>query len=1647
MAFEPIAIVGRGCALPGALDPDIFWRGIAAGRTGFSQPSAEQFRAPTPLVPHGGGDLPLTGTGGYVHGFDDVFDPEGFQLPAEDVRGLDTSMQWVLHSARAALTEAGGDGGPFVPGGARTGLVLGVLSCPTPSMTRYAEEIWLSSAPRDLKSAVSGPSEAATDPRHRFMAGLSAQLVARALGLAEGYGVEAACASSLYAIKLACDRLHDGTADLMLAGACNGTDALLVHMAFQAVSALSPSGRSRPFHKDANGLVPAQGAAVVALMRLSQALDEGVPVLGVIRGVGLSNDGRAGSLLTPDSDGQVRAMRQAYELAGVSPDSVSFVECHATGTALGDSAEVRSMQRVFTGAHELAIGSAKANVGHSFAAAGLVGLLKMLGALNTGVRPPTPGLDEPAEALAGSGLRVVTEPELWPGPRRGAVSSFGFGGNNAHLVVDAWQPGVSDAPVPPPPARKARGPVAIVSIGARVGQGDSLEDFRRSLFTASPSRGPRKAVEAVLDGLRFPPRDMASALGQQTLLLEAAREAAAHLDLPRERTSVLVGMGVDPDAARWSTQERIRSWTGAGAWAEEDRERAADAVSAPLDAAGVLGTIPNIVVNRVNAQLDVAGPSYAVLAEEASGVVALEQAARALRRGEIDAAVVGAVDLSCEPVHEAAAAALGLTEPPGDAAVVFVLKRAEDARRDNDPVIALLDDPDDDDPDGDAPNSGPGDGAETAEGSAADGPDLLFGPEGFDTAALFGAAHAARALVDVAAAALALRHQARPLADGPAAPALDARTALVRVRSMAGSGREVRLRADKAVPWLASPPPRPHVYSGPDRAGVVKAAEAGTESDTGPARLVVLAADEEQLAHRRARAVRWLTGRALPPAGVAFREEPVTGGIAFVYSGGISAYPDMGRDLLLAFPEESRQLTGQAGLVRSAAEWAYEAGTERGTVSVERQILGTGMLSCVHTLVSRQTLGLAPDVVLGYSAGESTALFALGVWPEDIADYVREMSEVGLWTREIAGEFRAVGRVRERAGVTASGWATYIVGAGEREAREAVADEPAVHLVSVNAPRSVVVGGEPSGCERVLARLPSAYAVRVPYELAVHVPEANEIRDMWRQLHHRTTEPLPGVRFYTCGAATSYEPTREACANALTSQAMATMDFAGTVEQAWQDGARIFVEHGPRRLCSDWISATLGDRTHVAVALDNRLGGELSGAALAVAELMAAGVPVDADAFFGRHAEDGVAGRAPARTATFPAHCPVVVLPERSGEPALPGPSFDRAQLEYAATGRLSTLFGPLFAEQDGYRRQTRMPSPPMLLVDRVTGIDAEPATMGTGTIWTETDVRATDWYTDYAGRMAASLMMEAGQADLLLISYLGADLLSRGERVYRLLGCEVTLHGPLARAGERLRFEITIDGHAEHGGMRLFFFHFDGYVGDDLRMTVRSGQAGFFTDEELAGSEGVLFNPSSHVPVERRVDPPLLAAARSFGPEQIRAFADGRPVDCFGPAWSATSAHVLTPRIGNGQLLLIDEVTDFDPRGGPWGRGWIRARRAISPDDWFFPSHFHNDPCMPGTLMFEGCFQAMSFYLTALGTTVDRDGWRFEPVPHRAYRMHCRGQVTPSARELTYEVLVKEVHTGPEPLLVADLLCTVDGLKSFHAPDVALRLVPDSPR
>ncbi len=1652
--FAPIAIVGYACILPGANTPDALWRIVATGTDAVTRATAARWGVDPArflidaAAAAAGREGAVSDRGGFVSGFDALFDPTGFRLDAAMVATLDPLTQWLLHTGREALGGAGRDERPQAY--RRGGAIVGNLGYPTRGLVAAAAAI---------RNGTPHPR-----PLDRFSTGLPVQHLAAALDLTDGgFALDAACASSLYALKLACDRLHDGAVDFMLAGAVNAIDNLTLFAGFTALGALSPTGRSRPFHREADGLLPAEGAVLFVLKRLDDAIAAGDPIRAVIRGIGLANDGRGRGFLVPSVAGQVMALRAAYAAAGIAPSAISLLECHATGTQRGDATELESTGIVYAGQRDVPIGSLKSNFGHLVTASGGAGLVKVVEAMRHAVRPPTLWADDPAPAVAQSPFRLLAANEPWAcaGPRIAGISSFGFGGNDAHLIVQEWTGAERFAmPVATPPAPPGEHPsVALVALAVRAADGTTTANFREHLLEGQRrgdvSGAPAAAIDLPAEAIRIPPNDLRDTLPQHLFALRVALDAVSEIScLPNERTSVFIGMQCDAEATRALFRWR-RPDLGATSC---DRESG----TGHIGSATVLGAMPNMPANRINALLDLRGPSFTVFAEELSGHHALALARRALACGEIDAAIVGAVDLACEPTHAAAVRAL-LPETfhrPGDGAVAFVLKRTDDAHRDGDTILATIGERDD----------------------AAD----AWDPVSERTRATFGHVHAAGGLLDVAAAALALRDGfLPPSVAGDATPTVPwTGTSERRVRvargGIGGETASVVLCADAAStpqPWFASAPPRVRCYGAPTLALLRDTVRAGRTLPPGagvPAVRLALVATADALHATHVAALAFLAGdpeRTPPPPGVSFGIGETPGELAFVFTGASAAYAGMGRDLLLGLPQLARAFRAKHPGIAIDAGWIY---ADRAVVGDGQRLVATTSLTQIHARLLRDVLGIEPHAALGLSSGETNALFAFDAWT-DMAGLFRDIFASGMYNRDLGGEHTVAREYWKTQGIAGDAWATWHAAAPSDRVAAAVAAEPGTNVSIVNTPGSVVFAGEARACERVAARLGAGTCTPIDVQLACHTPAIAAYAPIWHALHARPTTAPAGVRFYANAHNAAYPLTSQSVADALTAQAIASIDFPRTIRQAWDDGVRTFVELGPRDHCRRAIAETLGARPHLAVALDRFGASSLTTTLHAAAALFARGIPLAYDRLEHLVASAEPHEQPPAAFA-MPAHPPSVArsTPHRESVATMPpapvlavpepfapiaralavsggerGLRFTREQLLTLASGRISDVLGPVFARQDDFARQVRMPEPPLLLADRITGLVSAPGHIGTGTLWSETDVRPDSWYL-HGGRMPVSVTIESGQADLLLISWLGADFRNEGERVYRLLGCELEFLGDLPEVGDTLSYDIHVDGNANLGPIRMFFFHYDCTIAGAVRVRVRNGQAGFFTDGDLADSGGILWSPTDDGAGPDRTHPSapprVVPRASHFDAEAIAKFCAGDIFGAFGPGFERAASHTRTPLVPVAARNLFREVTHFDPHGGPWGRGYLRAEQPVTPEDWFFAGHFKNDPCMPGTLMLDAAAQTLAFFMTASGFTLDRDGWRFAPALNEVFSLRCRGQVRPQAKTIVYEVFVHEIEDGPNPIIRADFLATVDGLKAFHGRKIALRLVHDWP-
>ena len=435
-----VAIVGMACVYPGAEGLGQFWANVVAGRDAVGPVPNSRWRTePYPDAP--------ADRGGFIPPV--PFDALAYGIPPAALASIEPVKLLALEVAARALDDAGYATRPFdrsrasVIFGAAAGGDLSAAYGLRTTLPGYLEPDAGGAVPAALDEFLPGLAEDS-------FPGVLGNVIAGRLGLGGvNYAVDAAGASSLAALDLACKELAAGTSDVVLCGGADTRGGIHDYEMFASAHALSPSGRGATFDAAADGIALGEGVGCVVLKRLADAERDGDRVYAVVKGIGGASDGRSpGLTAAPRAEGQRLALERAYAMAGVSPAEVGLVEAHGTGTVAGDRAELATLTAVFTAAGAApggcAVGSVKAQIGHSRCAAGLAGLIKVACALHTGTRPGTIHLTEPNAYWdpATSPFTFTTgQARPWADPaarRHAGVSAFGFGGSNFHAVLSGY---------------------------------------------------------------------------------------------------------------------------------------------------------------------------------------------------------------------------------------------------------------------------------------------------------------------------------------------------------------------------------------------------------------------------------------------------------------------------------------------------------------------------------------------------------------------------------------------------------------------------------------------------------------------------------------------------------------------------------------------------------------------------------------------------------------------------------------------------------------------------------------------------------------------------------------------------------------------------------------------------------------------------------------------------------------------------------------------------------------------------------------------------------------------------------------------------------------------------------------------------------
>lgn len=738
---QPLAIVGMSCRLPGGDGLEQFWDSLVAGKSSIRRfPEERLDRRLYYDSEKGVRGKTYTDLGGFVA--ERELDWSLLGISREEARQWDPCHLNLCEVAARALMHAGYQRealahrktGVFV--GHSGGSTLGGELAYRTLAEDYVRELESVLANQSLdsqaicKELLSRLQEGR--PRReggypRVDASYAAALISRTLGLnGNSISIDAACASSLVALALAANSLQAGESDMALVGGAsfNKADSLVLFSHAQSCSAEG----SRPFDEQANGLIGSEGYVVLVVKTLAQAEKDGDEIEAVIRGIGISSDGRGRSLWAPRKEGQYKAIERAYS-SSVRPDSVQLIEAHATSTQVGDATEMEALS-AFYSQHiakdrRIPVGSVKSNIGHTLETAGLAGLLKSVLAIQHRAIPPSIGVERLSSSIPWEEipLYVPTSCEGWDSdsgnPRRAAVNAFGIGGLNVHVVVDEFVPNHEPKDSVSPHNAAAQGSTSRIAV---VGRGLVLPTARNlGELDEPPCRQEPASPLARIEGFEYdwrkhkvPPKQIAHANPLQFMLLDAAQQAFQDAGLEegsfdRQRAAVVVGSPFGGD---------FGNALFAGLRLPEFRDRLARILTAMrvdgrqideivaayekaflnkhpalLDETGSFTS--STLASRLSKTFDLMGGAMAVDAGDCSGLAAVSSAMQLLNSGTVDlvlcAAAHSALDAAAvENLQQLGRFPASSQPVVGEGVVLLLLQREETALQEKRQIQTLL---------------------------------------------------------------------------------------------------------------------------------------------------------------------------------------------------------------------------------------------------------------------------------------------------------------------------------------------------------------------------------------------------------------------------------------------------------------------------------------------------------------------------------------------------------------------------------------------------------------------------------------------------------------------------------------------------------------------------------------------------------------------------------------------------------------------------------------------------------------------------------------------------------------------------------------------------------------------------------------------
>ncbi|MCP4297067.1 MAG: PfaB family protein [Proteobacteria bacterium] len=1771
--MKKVAIIGMSCLFPGAISPQEFYQNLLDHKDSTSQATSQQMGLDPDIYyskNKGTPDRYYNLKGGYIKDFQ--FDAKGYDLKTEDLNTLDDLDKWSLYVAKEALKDAGYLTKKEVL--RHCGLLLGNLSFPTKNSNKSYLPLYNKLVESTLQQlpgleTLNFPDGSTTGNRHHFDHQPD-ELVSRALSLGgPTFRMDAACATSLYSIKLACDYLNSNKADLMLAGAVSAGDPFFINMGFSTFQAFPENGISAPFDENSKGLFAGEGAGLVVLKRYDDAVRDNDQIYASISGIGLSNDGSGKFILNPDSKGQIKALERAYADSKISPSEVSYLECHATGTPVGDKVELATIENFFseTGTPPL-LGSVKSNVGHLLTAAGITSIIKTVMSMTHKRIPASIKISSPQCSPENTiGKEQILRKNIdWPqgGTRQiAAVNSFGFGGTNAHLILEREEtPSHKDNDQETAPTGKV--PLSIIGMEARFGDIHNLREYeqtihqRRVLLTDIPEgrwKGlesqllnnfpgafPKKA--ALMNTFEFdffkykiPPSEKDPLITQQLLMLDVAELAIEDSKINKgANTAVIIAMERDNSIHQMRGRIELEGLikqaikdSGLGLTPELELELIAlakDSIQNPVGMNQFTSFIGNLIASRISARWDFSGPSFTISSGENSAYQALEIAQMMLVNDEVESVVIGSVDLAGN-LEEFLDNKNKNEAFRGEGAGALVLSRKDRSEglqsyatldelkitpskincSVNEPLSKFL--------------------RQKKNSISEIGYIEISGSNGWNQVELdniskninenksvaigsiqhqIGHCGVASGIAGMIKTILCLDHRYIPgssfnhsdvdISDSPLyqMPYSKAwhvnqreqqRQALVYGIDPKGSDAFLLLSENRSTntrPGIAEPlrkfvlilineHSQGNLIARLDKLQheISKCEDIhqfatdcykifNNSSDEYTLALVGNSKDkllmEIQSALSRLPACFLNNSEWKTPIGSYFTPHPLgkQGKTAFVYPGAFTSYIGMERDLFHIFPQLFEHIPSYTSspenmfcdkMVHPRSFQKLSAATlkdldqtlMRDTIAM----FETGINSTIlNTLVLRDIFKIYPHAAFGYSMGEVSMMFALNVWP-DTDEMSGDVHSGPLFNQRIAGPMNLA---RESWGLPAwekgnenPVWAAYNLKSKASDIRNEIKNFKRVFLIIINTPEESVIAGYPEDCKALIEKL-KCQATAVHIGDIVHCDLVKSEYDLVKNLNTLPIQNIPETTLYaTTDGQQITNITSEQLGKNIAEMYCKTADFSTLIQNVHKDGARIFIEMGPRGASAGMIETVLKGKEHTTVTLHRKGGDQYQNVLRAIAKLCSHRISMDLSAIFQRSTGSSEQRKKFVKTQSLCGTNTAEIILKKENKNRFSANDktilYNEQDITEFSCGSITKCFGKRYDVYDG-RKSPRTPNGDLQLISRVLELKGTPGDhKQASSLVSEFDVPDDSWYylqNSHPGMPYSILMEIALQPCGFLSTYMGCTLIYPDvELNFRNLDSTAKLLDIPDLRGKTITATSKLTTTAASAQTIIVIF--------DYTLSVEGNQFyegntcfGYFSTKALKeqvgldkGDKALPWYQSEKTDVSRLIEYDFRTTShRSL-------FYDSNPAQ----------PHF---KLAGNQLDFLDKVI-LVRDGGQFKAGYIYAEKTVDPESWFFPCHFYKDPVMPGSLGVEAMLETLRIFAINEKLGARFASPRFDWVVGTTIWKY-RGQIIPTNKTMSLETHVTSIEeTGDQIIIKGDASLWKDGIRIYEVRDLAISI------